>query len=410
MEKIILHSDLNNFYASVECMLNPELRESSVAVCGSREDRHGIVLAKNMKAKKCGVATGEPIWKAKQKCPDLVIVPPRFNEYLHYSELVRKIYYQYTDKIEPFGMDECWLDVTGSTRLFGSGYDIAMKIKEQVKAEVGLTVSIGVSFNKIFAKLGSDMKKPDAITCIEKEKFKEIVWPLPVSDLIYVGRATANRLAKYNIHTIGELAATDIRYLEAWFGKNGVMLRQFANGLDNSEVSSFGYSPPPKSVGHGITCVSDLLTADEVWKVIFELTQNISHSLRSNGFFAAGVSLTIRNSVLEFMEYQKQLEAPSHSPIEIARCAYSLLETNYTWAYNVRSVTVRAISLIPDASPCQISLAEDVTRKIKRESVETAMEKIRGRFGKQSVTYGCLIGNLKMPAVKTSMFMPRLLT
>lgn len=405
MERIILHSDLNNFYASVECMLNPELRDKAVAVCGSREDRHGIVLAKNMKAKKCGVATGEPVWQAVQKCPGLVIVPPRFNEYVHYSELVRKIYYQYTDKIEPFGMDECWLDVTGSTNLFGSGYDIAMKIKEQIKAELGLTVSIGVSFNKVFAKLGSDMKKPDAVTCIERDNFREIVWPLPVSALIYVGRATANRLAKYNIHTIGELAATGTRYLESWFGKNGIMLWQYANGLDNSEVASFGYSPPPKSIGHGITCVSDLLTPREVWKVIFELAQGISHSLRSQGFFAMGVSLTIRNSVLEFQEYQKKLEVPSHSPVEIARCAYSLFRANYKWEYNVRAVTVRAISLIPDSSPCQISLAEDVTKTIKRESVETAMEKIRSRFGKHAVTYGSLIGNLKMPAVRTSMFM-----
>lgn len=399
-ERVILHSDLNNFYASVECLNNPCLRDKFVAVCGSQEDRHGIVLAKNERAKKSGVKTGEAIWQAKQKCPELVIVPPNFEEYLKYSKLVKEIYYQYTDLIKPFGMDECWLDVTGSTGLFGDGRQIANEIRERVKKETGLTVSIGVSFNKIFAKLGSDMKKPDAVTCIEKDSFKEQIWPLPVSELFGVGRATTAKLSKYNIKTIGELANVDPKYLKTWFGVNGVRLWRFANGLDDSRVAPVDYEPPIKSIGHGITCVADLVNDDEVWKVMLELTKDISRKLRANELLAGGVSVAVKDNTLYYKEYQHKMSGPTRSTMEIAREAFSLFQKNYKWQNHIRSVTVRVINLVSEHIPRQIPLLSDEAKRDKVEKIESAMEKIRERFGKQAVTYACLLGDLKMPKTK----------
>lgn len=235
MERAILHSDMNSFYASVEMMLNPELRGKAVAVCGNTEDRHGIVLAKSELAKKAGVKTGMVNWEARRVCPNLITVPPQYDQYLKYSKLAHQIYYRYTDLVEPFGMDECWLDVTASSTM-GTPMEIAEQIRTATREELGLTVSIGVSFNKIFAKLGSDMKKPDAITEITLENFKEKVWPLPASDLIYVGRATEAKLAGYGIHTVGQLAAVNPETLKSWFGINGIKLWHFANGTDSSRV------------------------------------------------------------------------------------------------------------------------------------------------------------------------------
>ncbi len=190
MERTILHSDLNAFYASVECFCNPKIRHLPVAVGGDAEARHGIVLAKNNLAKSFGIITGETIWNAKQKCNDLVVVPANFERYLKFSRLVREIYAEYTDQMEAFGIDESWLDVTGSLYLFGSGKRIADEIRHRVYMELGLTVSIGVSFNKIFAKLGSDIKKPNATTVITRDNYRAVVWGLPASDLLYVGRST----------------------------------------------------------------------------------------------------------------------------------------------------------------------------------------------------------------------------
>ena len=254
MQRVILHCDMNNFYASVECMLNPELKNKPVAVCGSVEERHGIVLAKNYAAKAFGVSTGEAIWQAKQKCQNLVIVEPHYEQYMKFSKLARGIYGRYTDQIEPYGMDECWLDVTGSGCM-GTGFEIADEIRRTVKFELGLTISAGVSFNKIFAKLGSDMKKPDAITCIEADSFQEKIWCLPASDLLGVGRATEKVLSGYGIHTIGELAATSDDFLKCRLGKNGLAIKKYANGLDDSPVMRSDYVSPVKSIGHGITTI-----------------------------------------------------------------------------------------------------------------------------------------------------------
>ena len=255
--RAILHSDLNSFYASVEMMLDPRLKGKAVAVCGATEDRHGIVLAKSELAKKAGVKTGMVNWETKQKCKDLILVPPQYDQYLKYSKLTRAIYNRYTDMVEPFGMDECWIDVTQSG-VYGSPMEIAEEIRQSVREEIGMTVSVGVSFNKIFAKLGSDMKKPDAITEITQENFREKVWPLHCSEMIYCGQATTRKLENYGYHTIGDVAQADPAFLKRLLGINGVALWQFAAGQDMSRVAHKDYVSPIKSVGHGITCVADL--------------------------------------------------------------------------------------------------------------------------------------------------------
>lgn len=300
----ILHSDLNCFYASVETMLDPSLRGKAVAVCGCTEDRHGIVLAKSELAKKAGVKTGMVNWEAKQCCRDLIIVPPQYDQYLKYSKLTQAIYQRYTDMVEPFGMDECWLDVTGSRYVCGDARTIAENIRRSVKEELGLTVSIGVSFNKVFAKLGSDLKKPDAITEISPESYKEKVWPLSCSDMIYCGPATTKKLAQYGIHTIGEVAGCDPLFLKGLLGVNGLALWTYANGRDHSRVMHKDFVSPVKSVGHGITCVSDLENEEEVWKVIFALSQDIGHRLRLHNLATRTVQVHVRGSDLFGSQYQ----------------------------------------------------------------------------------------------------------
>ena len=307
MTRNILHCDMNNFYASVECMLNPELKQYPVAVCGSVEERHGIVLAKNYKAKAFKVATGDAVWQAKQKCPDLVVVPPHYEEYLKYSKLAKAIYCDYTNQVEPYGMDECWLDISGTKKLFGNPVDVANEIRERIKFELGLTISVGVSFNKIFAKLGSDYKKPDAVTVFEKETFREKIWGLPASDLLGVGRATTRVLNNYCIRTIGDLANSDYDFIKRILGKNGVSLWLYANGRDNSTVKDIKFVSPVKSIGHGITTVVDLSNEDEVWRVFLELTQGIGHKLRVHQKVAKAVAIYVRDNNMLFSYSEKDM-------------------------------------------------------------------------------------------------------
>ena len=393
----ILHSDMNCFYASVEMMLNPELRNKAVAVCGATEDRHGIVLAKSEKAKKAGVKTGMVNWEAQRLCPDLILVPPHYDQYLKYSKLAHEIYYRYTDLVEPFGMDECWLDVSCSTRLYGSGEKIAQDIRNTIKDELGLTVSIGVSYNKIFAKLGSDMKKPDAVTVIKETDVESKVWTLPVSELLYVGRATKIKLEKYGIHTIGQLAAVSPQLLKSWFGVNGLSLWHYANGTDSSRVMQKDFVSPIKTIGHGITCTADLENNTEVWRVMLELCQDLGHKLRVHNLTANGVQITIKSNDLMCKQFQCQIGLPTQSPIEIAQAAHNLFKKNYTWYVPVRAVTVRAINLKPKETAIQLDLFTDHEKRIKRETIDNTIEEIRRRFGKDAVFSASLMGDLKMP-------------
>ena len=379
-------------------MLNPKLRNKAIAVCGSTESRHGIVLAKSELAKRSGVKTGMVNWEARQCCPGIIMVPPQYDEYLKYSKLTRAIYGRYTNQVESYGMDECWCDVSGSRTMFGDGMAIADEIRETVKAELGLTVSIGVSYNKIFAKLGSDMKKPDAITAISADDFKEKIWPLPASDLLYVGRATTKKFAGYGIHTIGDIANQSQDFLKRLLGVNGLTLWSYANGLDTSRVMPGDYESPVKSIGHGITCNADLDSSEEVWKVMLELSQDIGHRLRLHSLTARGVQITIRDNDLYFKQYQAPLDSQTQSPMEIAGKARQLFEANYRWQNKVRAVTVRAINLIPADTPYQISIFEDAAQRERRERLDNAIEEIRGRFGKRAIYSACLMGNLKMPS------------
>ncbi len=396
-EKIILHSDMNNFYASVECMLNPELRGKYVAVCGRQKDRHGIVLAKNEKAKALGVRTGEPVWQALQKCPHLVTVDPHFDIYMEYSRMAREIYGRYTDLIEPFGLDECWLDVTGSTLLFGSGPEIADRIRNDIKRELGLTVSVGVSFNKIFAKLGSDMKKPDAVTVINRADFREKVWPLPASDLLGVGRATTKTLARHGIYTIGQLAEADPDHLRKWLGINGVKLWNSARGEGSANVAPADFRPPIKSIGHGITCTADLGSDAEVRKVMFALCRDISHRLRKHGFKARGVAVSIKDTELRSREYQRSLLKPVRSSSELTERSFELFRENYDWRLQVRAVSVRAIYLTDEDEPIQLSMFDNLNRELKRDRIEQSMEEIRAVYGKHAVSFAGLMYGLKLP-------------
>ncbi len=397
MPRVILHSDMNSFYASVEIMLNPSLRGKPVAVCGNTEERHGIVLAKSDPAKKCGVKTGMAAWEAERLCPDIIFVPPQYDMYLKYSKLAHRIYEDYTDRIEPYGMDECWLDVTGSDKLFGSGTEIAQMIRKRIKKELKLTVSVGVSFNKIFAKLASDMEKPDAVTEIGADNFREKVWRLPARDLLFVGRATDEKLRRLGIHTIGDIAATDENVLKRFLGVNGVYLKKYAMGLDDSPVTDMYSHAPIKSVGHGITCVSDLNDNYEVWRVMLELSQDIGRRLRSYELKAGGVQISVRSNDLHFRQFQGMLDVCTQSPSVIARKGMELFTRNYDWNIPVRAISIRAVRLFDKACPEQLNIFCDGSRLEKIDNLDACVEKIRARYGKGAIRNAVLMGDLKMP-------------
>lgn len=396
VEKVILHSDMNNFYASVACMLDPSLRDKTVAVCGATEDRNGIVLAKNQKAKALGIETGEVIWQAKMKCPDLTIVPPQYEEYLKYSALAKEIYYRFTHQVESYGMDECWLDVTGSR--LGTGREIAEKIRQATKKELGLTVSIGVSFNKIFAKLGSDLKKPDAVSEITKENFREVLWNLPVSDLLGVGKATAQKLHKYNVKTIGTLANLPEELLSTWLGVNGLKLKRYALGQDQSRVQDMDETLPMKSISNGITAVADLETPREVWCLTLSLAQRVGGKLRNFQKKAAGVSISVKTNGLVTEQWQKKLEYPTQSPVTIAEECFALFQQGYDWHRPIRAVSVRGIYLEEASLPTQLSLYSDLAKLDKREKLDKAIQDIRHKFGEKAINHACLLHHSKIPS------------
>ena len=390
MERTVLHSDLNNFYASVECFLNPSLRGHPVAVAGNPEMRHGIVLAKNYEAKRCGVKTGEALWEAREKCPDIIFVPPHYDKYIEYSNAVRNIYSEYTDMVEPFGLDECWLDVTGSQRLFGNGTEIADELRRRIRSELGVTVSVGVSYNKIFAKLGSDMKKPDATTVIDREHFKEKIWHLPASDLLYIGPSTAEKLSRYGVKTIGDLANADTKFLACILGKNGLMLHRFANGLDTSPVSLFGYSPPPKSISCGNTASRDLASDDDVKIMLITLSEKVSERLRSEGFLCRTVQLQVRTFDLASYVRRVKLPYPCRTAREIYEAAYELYRKNHPKGIPSRSVTVGGCDLISDDGE-QFSFDPDIEKIQKRENLESARDMLCKKYGNGIITRGLLM-------------------
>lgn len=396
MSRVILHSDCNSFYASVECCLNPKLKSYPVAVSGNAENRHGIILAKNEIAKKYNVKTGEAIWQAKLKCPQLVTVPPNFHAYLEFSKAARKIYNNYTDNVESFGLDEAWLDVTGSNMLFGDGATIARAISSQIKKELGITVSIGVSYNKIFAKLGSDYKKPDAITEISKLNYKDIVWPLPAEDLLYIGTATIKKLHTLGIYTIGDVANTSINILNANFGKWGNILHSFANGYDCSPVAKSGTVSPVKSIGNSMTTVRDLENNKDVKIILSVLCDSVACRLREQSLKCKTVSIQIRDKSL--FSFTRQVKLPTYSSVtkEIIDAAYALFKGNYNWQKAIRSMGVSVSDLVGNNISTQMTFLSDEAKRIRLEHLDSASDRIKSKYGSRSIVFANTLADKRL--------------
>ena len=385
MVRHILHCDMNAFYASVEVQRHPELREKPVAVCGSQEERHGIVLTANYVAKPRGVKTGMAIWQARQVCPDLVMLPPDMAEYIRISRYAREIYEDYTDQIEPFGLDESWLDVTGSVGLFGDPMTIAREISARIKFELGITASIGVSDNKITAKLGSDYKKPDAITRIGRDNYKKVIYPLPVEDLLYVGPATSKKLRAIGISTIGRLAECPVDVLVRRLGKMGAVLHTFANGRDISPVQRSDHIPNIKSVGNSATTPRDLETEEDVKLMLYLLAESVCSRMRELASRCTVVEIYVRDTELCSIVRQRKIPAPSCSSQELAKVGLDLFRRHYRWEKPVRSIGLRGAGLVEAQGTVQLSLYQEDQRRNKWEQIDAAVDRLRQRYGYMSI-------------------------
>lgn len=389
-KRVILHSDINACYATIEHLHRPELNGKPLAVGGDPEARHGIILTADYIAKKYGVKTGMALWQAKQVCPELNIVSPRMDLYLRFSRMAHEIYGEYTDLQEPYGVDESWLDVTASSSLKGDGYKIAKEISNRMKSELGITVSIGVSFNKIFAKLGSDYKKPDAITTMYEDEFKSKAWELPASDLLYVGRSTNQKLARFGIKTIGDLAQTDEHLLMSQLGKMGGIFWAFANGYDDSPVKMEHTHAPIKSIGNSTTTPRDLETDEDVKIVLYILAESVAARLRDNGFKCRVVEISVRDNELYSFTRQHKIDHATNITGEIATEAYRIFKENYNWRKPIRSVGVRGADLVNDNYWEQMDLFSSVEQREKQMKLDDAVDTIRRRFGFYSVQRGLM--------------------
>ena len=393
MDRVILHCDLNSFYASVELLNRPELKKLPVAVCGDPSSRHGIILAKNDPAKASGVRTAETIWQARKKCPKLILLPPHHWLYREYSRRVNAIYDEYTDLVEPFGIDESWLDVTHSLHLFGGDAQaLADTLRRRVKRELGLTLSVGVSFNKVFAKLGSDYKKPDATTVISRENWRELVWPLPVGDMLYVGKAARQLLGQYGIATIGQLAASRREMLEDFMGKLGGQLHDYANGQDRDPVRARHEPEPVKSVGNGSTFPKNLTTQAQVTAGVNLLSDSVASRLRRAGLYAGGVHVTVRDPSFRDRSRQRQLPTPTHLIRDISSAALALVGELWKPPSPIRALTVTAIHLTPEEETYVqtdlFSPASEAPDRRRQERLEAAMDGIRRKYGSGSISFG----------------------
>lgn len=387
MERQILHVDCNKFYASVECSLNPELRDKPVAVGGNEASRHGIVLTKNEIAARYGIATGETLWSARRKCPDLVTVPPHFPLYHKYSRMVRAILREYSPLVEPFGLDEAWLDVTGSAR---PAVEIAEEIRRRVREELGITVSVGVSFNKTFAKLGSDYKKPDAVTVFSRENYRERVWPLPAGELIYVGRATRKKLEERFIFTIGDVAKADTGLLRSLLGKWGPALHAIANGRDSQPVIPSEDAAGIQSVSNGMTTPRDLTDDRDVQRVLMVLAESVGRRLREQHLVGKTVELHLRDNQLHTRSHRVTLDHYMQSTNDIESAAYTLFKESYRWQRPLRSVTIGVSSLEPEDTPTQLDMLESAGRE-KREQLDRTVDGLRERFGDKVIRRAILL-------------------
>lgn len=378
-DRAILHSDCNCFYASVECLLNPNIRNLPVAVSGDAENRHGIILAKNEEAKKYNVKTGEAIWQAKKKCPQLLTVPARLDVYKKFSEQVRRIYANYTDQIEPFGLDEAWLDISQNYK--SNALTIASEISERIKREIGITVSIGISFNKIFAKFGSDYKKPDAITNISRDNYKTIVWNSPARDLLYVGGATQKKLEQIGIYTIGDIAKAPISLLRKHLGKWGDLIYGFANGYDSSPVAKIGEYSEVKSIGNSTTAIRDLKTLDDIKVIAYVLCDSVCRRMREQGFVGKTVCISMRDTGLSTITRQHTLSTYTALTSSITKAAMALFKENFDSKSPLRSIGVSVTDFAHNTIPRQMDIFTDENKIIAEESLDLTLDKLKKRFG-----------------------------
>jgi len=381
MKRIIFHIDQNCYFASVEMISRPELRNVPMAVAGDAKVRHGIILAKNEPAKKYGIKTAEAIWQAQAKCPDLVLVDAHHEKYEFYSKKLREMYSEYTDKVEPFGLDECWLDMTGIVSDYDEAEEVALEIRNRVKEEFKLTCSVGISFNKVFAKLGSDYKKPDATTVFTDRNWQEKIWPLPVSDLLFVGKHTADKLAKINVKTIGDLAKTDVEFINRYLGKNGVGLWEYANGLDDSPVAESGYKRIPKSVGNSTTTAEDMTSDRQIERTLHMLSESVASRLRRHGLKGTVVQITVRDRDLGIYEKQGILYRATDDAKDIYQAARDLFKNSYDWNKGVRSIGVRCTKLVRSDSGEQLSLFAEAQKSERDERLNKAIDDINRRYG-----------------------------
>lgn len=393
-DRVILHCDLNSYFASVECIERPELRQVPMAVCGDPESRHGIILAKNEPAKKYGVVTAETVWQAKRKCPNLILVAPHRDRYQYYYELINSIYGEYTDQVEAFSIDESWLDVTGSVHLFGEGKSIADELRRRVREELELTISVGVSFNKVFAKLGSDYKKPDATTVITRENFKEILFPLPVSDMLFVGASAASALRSRGIETIGDLAQTPPERLHGILGKQGDVLWNYANGLDESPVRRKGESDPVKSISNSITFARNLEGEDDLKTGLLMLADSVGARMRAQHVEGHTVQVQIKSPELKVISRQETLKVPTDLTREIYQTAWRIVRRSWDMKRPVRMLSLGCTGLVERGAPVQTSFLEDQEEdREKQARLETAVDAIRRRFGQNSIGFGQVMKN-----------------
>lgn len=391
MERVIFHCDLNSFYASVELLRYPHLHQKPVAVCGDPAARHGIVLAKNEVAKAMGVKTAETVWQAQRKCPDLILLPAHHEKYRYYSRLARALYDRYTDLVEPFGIDESWLDVTGTLHLFGGDpVALADRLRREMREEVGLTISVGISFNKVFAKLGSDYKKPDATTMIRRQDVPQMVWPLPVTDLLFVGRASAAALAERKIYTIGALAKADRESLGRLMGKHGLQLHDYATGAEHSPVRPAHETPPPKSVGNGLTFRRDLVGREEIETGVQLLAERVAARLRRHQLKGTTIQVSLRSPTFKTIGRQKAVPSPTNISRGIGRCAMDLIEGAWNWSAPLRALTITVAGLVPEdeaGEQMDLFLPQAAYRREKQEKLERAMDQLRDKYGTDVIGY-----------------------
>lgn len=385
MSRVILHADLNNFYASVACLGRPDLREVPVAVCGDPEQRHGIVLAKNMPAKRMGVQTGQVIWQAKQVCPNLHTVPPDFNEVLRLSGVVRGIMGRYTSHVQPFGVDEAWLDISGPDMSIAQGEKVANHLRHTVREETGLTVSVGVSDNRVFAKLGSDLKKPDAVSVICAENRARVLDPLPISELLFIGPATTRKLNNIGIYTVGQLTATDPQILKGLFGKTGLMLSGIAHGQDMAAVIASAAQPQVKSVGNSVTAAHDVETPFDARITLIGLCESVASRMRKQNLCGRVVELSLRTTDLRVTTRQLTLPFATDCSYDILDAACDLLRRHWPAQQPLRSLGVCVSRLAPANENVQLSFLPEDRRRQRNAVLDRTVDQIRGRYGHDAI-------------------------